>query len=112
MAYAWDYERTGTHMVDIHHGVGGLGLTSSPPIHHPLEPLTAEELGAAVALVREKPQLGGDVRFVSATLHEPPSHAVLHLKVGNQEPREAFIKLLDHHNCANSEAILDPTAKE
>ncbi len=99
-------------MVDIHHGVGGLGLTSSPPIHHPLEPLTAEELGAAVALVREKRQLGGHVRFVSATLHEPPKNVVLNFKEGDQVPREAFIKLLDNNNGAAYEAIVDLTANE
>jgi primary-amine oxidase len=74
-------------MVDTHYGAGGLGLTSSPSMHHPLEPLTAEELGAAVALVREKRQLGGHVRFVSVALHEPPKNIVLNFKEGDQVPR-------------------------
>ena len=39
-------------MVDTQPGVGGLGLTQKTALHHPLEPMTAEELGAAVALVR------------------------------------------------------------
>src|SRR5258708_18452868 len=99
-------------MVDIHHGVGGLGLTSSPSMHHPLEPLTAEELGAAVALVREKRQLGGHVRFVSVALHEPPKNVVLNFKEGDRVPREAFIKLLDNNDGAAYEAIVDLTANE
>ena len=52
-------------MVDTQLGSGGLSLSSSPAIQHPLEPLTAEELGAAVALVREKRQLSEHFRFVS-----------------------------------------------
>ncbi len=79
-------------MVDTQPGVGGLGLTQKTALHHPLEPLTAEELGAAVALVREKRQLSDKVRFVSVTLHEPSKNDVLNYKEGNRVPREAFIK--------------------
>ena len=96
-------------MVDIQHGVGGLGLTK-PSFHHPLEPLTAEELGAAVALVREKRQLSDKVRFVSVTLHEPPKNVVLTFKEGDRMPREALIKLLDNTNGATYEAIVNLTA--
>src|SRR5260370_30837029 len=37
-------------MVDTQLGSGGLGLSSSPAIQHPLEPLTAEELVASITL--------------------------------------------------------------
>src|SRR5437763_15531301 len=96
-------------MVDIQHGVGGLGLTK-PSFHHPLEPLTAEELGTAVALVREKRQLSDKVRFVSVILHESTKNVVLTFKEGDRMPREALIKLLDNTNGATYVAIVDLTA--
>src|SRR6266480_8155169 len=99
-------------MVDTQPGVGGLGLTQKTVLHHPLEPLTAEELGAAVALVREKRRLSDQVRFVSVTLHEPPKNIVLTFIEGDQVPREAFIKLLDKADGATYEAIVDLTTDE
>ena len=99
-------------MVDTQPGVGGLGLTQKTALHHPLEPLTAEELGAAVALVREKRQLSDKVRFVSVTLHEPSKNDVLNYKEGNRVPREAFIKLLDNTDGAAYEAIVNLTTDE
>ena len=44
---------------------------------HPLEPLTADEIGAAAALLRAEQGLGDSARFVFVTLHEPPKSAVL-----------------------------------
>ncbi len=99
-------------MVDTQPGVGGLGLTKKTALHHPLEPLTAEELGAAVALVREKRQLSDKVRFVSITLHEPSKNVVLNYKNGDRVPREAFIKLLDNTDGAAYEAIVNLTTDE
>jgi primary-amine oxidase len=97
-------------MVDTH-ARAGLGLTSTPS-HHPLDPLTAEELGAAVAIVREKRQLSAHVRFVSVTLHEPPRDLVFNFKAGDRVPREAFVRLLDKADGATYEAIVDLTADE
>jgi len=99
-------------MVDTQLGSGGLGLSSSPAIQHPLEPLTAEELGAAVALVREKRQLSEHFRFVSVALHEPPKDVVLSFKEGEKVHREAFLKLLDNTDGAAYEAIVDLTADD
>ena len=99
-------------MVDTQLGSGGLGLSSSPAIQHPLEPLTAEELGAAVAIVREKRQLSKHFRFVSVALHEPPKDVVLSFKEGEKVHREAFLKLLDNTDGAAYEAIVDLTAND
>src|SRR5947209_15672023 len=99
-------------MVDTQLGSGGLGLSSSPTIQHPLEPLTAEELGAAVALVREKHQLSEHFRFVSVALHEPPKDLVLSFKESEKVHREAFLKLLDNSDGAAYEAIVDLTAND
>ena len=50
---------------------------------HPLEPLSAEEIIAAVSIVRSKRQLGPLVRFVSVTLHEPAPEVALNYKPGD-----------------------------
>ena len=49
--------------------------TVSEPIttvSHPLEPLAAEEIAAAAALLRELRELPATARFVFIALHEPP----------------------------------------
>jgi primary-amine oxidase len=43
-----------------------------PPAAHPLDPLSAEEISAAAAIVRSQPGLPPATRFVMITLAEPP----------------------------------------
>ena len=73
---------------------------------HPLEPLSAEEITAAVQIVRSERQAGPAVRFVSVNLHEPPKDVVLHFKPGDAFTREAHIVLLDKAAGATYEAIV------
>src|SRR5437016_4787862 len=76
-------------------------------VAHPLEPLTAEEIGRASAIVRAESNLQGEhLRFVSVSLHEPPKEAVLAFKPDNQVEREAFIWLLDNEQGRTYEAIV------
>ncbi len=44
---------------------------------HPLEPLTADEVAKASAILREELGLEDDTRFVFVMLHEPPKGAGL-----------------------------------
>ena len=98
-------------MVDTYPGTGS-GPTQITAFPHPLDPLTAGELEAAVALIREKRQLSDNVRFVSVTLHEPARDIVLTSKEGDSVPREAFIKLLDNSDGKAYEAIANLTTNE
>src|SRR5579872_1572515 len=82
---------------------------STPSILHPLEPLTAEEITAAVHIVRTERNLHERVRFASITLHEPPKEAVLNFKQGDPVTRAAFIILLDNRDGATYEAIVSIT---
>jgi primary-amine oxidase len=75
-------------------------------VRHPLEPLSAAEIAAAVALVRASGRLGSRVRFASITLHEPPKEVVLHFRAGEAIVREAFIILLDNETNAVSEVTV------
>src|SRR5690242_9825605 len=61
---------------------------SSPTVVlHPLEPLTAEEVAAAVSIVRTERHLSERVRFASVRLNEPPKEIVLNFKQGDPVPR-------------------------
>ena len=82
---------------------------SPPLILHPLEPLTAEEITAAVHIVRAERNLHERVRFASVALHEPPKEVVLNFKQGDPITREAFIILLDNTDGATYEAVASIT---
>ena len=55
-------------------------------VAHPLEPLTAEEVGRASDILRAERNLHPEhVRFVSVSLHEPPKETVLAFNPGAQD---------------------------
>ena len=73
---------------------------------HPLDPLTPQEIEAAVAVLRASQSLGERVRFESVELKEPPKESVLS-RNGHQPPeREAFIILLDNDAGNTYEAVV------
>jgi primary-amine oxidase len=81
-------------------------------IQHPLEPLTAGEVAAAVALVRACQNLGNSFRFPCVTLHEPPKAEVLAFQKGNPVQRQAFLILLDNATGSTYEAIVSLTEEK
>jgi primary-amine oxidase len=84
---------------------------SSPSavVLHPLEPLTAEEIAAAVRIARTQRNLSERVRFGSVRLNEPPKELVLNFKPGDPIAREAFLILLDNTDGMTYEAIVSLT---
>ena len=73
---------------------------------HPLDPLTPQEIEAAVAILRAGQSLGARVRFESVELKEPPKESVLS-RNGHEPPdREAFIILLDNDTGNTYEAVV------
>lgn len=80
------------------------------PTLHPLEPLSAAEINAAVTIVGEQQVLGPRVRFAAVTLHEPPKAVVLAYQQGNPVEREAFVCLLDNDSGATYEAVVSITS--
>jgi primary-amine oxidase len=61
---------------------------------HPLEPLSADEVQQAVAILRDTGKVTPTTRFVSVSLKEPSKHAV---HAGRTDlPREAFAVLFDN----------------
>ena len=80
-------------------------------VQHPLEPLTAAEVAAAVAIARVSHSLGDSFRFPCVTLHEPPKSDVLKFQVGDRILREAFLILLDNATGNTYEAVVSLTEK-
>ncbi len=62
---------------------------------HPLEPLTPDEIDAAVAILRAGPAGSPQMRFVMGKLLEPAPEAVFSYQPGDSVPRSAFFVLLD-----------------
>jgi primary-amine oxidase len=73
---------------------------------HPLEPLTAEEVAAAAAIVKAERGLDESWRFVFIMLHEPPKDAVRAWEPGAEVPREAAITLRDRATRGTYEALV------
>ncbi len=69
---------------------------------NPLEPLTGDEIVAAVAAVREARDLGERVRFVSVELREPSKDAI----AAGLPPREAFLVVLTNDDGMTHEAAV------
>ena len=79
---------------------------------HPLEPLTAEEIQAAVAMVRAARNVDNHWRFPVVTLREPPKAVVQAYQTGQEMPREVFLVLLDNSTGKVYEAIASLTAAQ
>jgi primary-amine oxidase len=78
----------------------------APPVLHPLEPLAAEEIAAASAILKAEKGLGATARFVFVDLHEPPKAAV---QAGESVPREAFVVLYEKAERKTYEAVVSLT---
>ena len=83
-----------------------MSTLDAPPVLHPLEPLSAEEVSAASAILKAEKGLGATARFVFISLHEPPKAAV---QAGEAVPREAFVVLYEKAERKTYEAIVSLT---
>lgn len=75
-------------------------------IAHPLDPLSAQEITAALSILTSQQQLGSRVRFETVVLQEPPKDTVLNYQVGDPVHRNAFVVLLDNDTQATYEAVV------
>jgi primary-amine oxidase len=73
---------------------------------HPLDPLTADEIAQAWAIVRRCQALGDRTRVVSIALHEPPPDAVRAPRTPDGVDRAAFVILRDGAARATYEAVV------
>jgi primary-amine oxidase len=82
-----------------------IGTLGSQATTHPLEPLGAEEIERAVAIIRASGELPERARFSTVELHEPAKDAVLQWPVSSP-PREAFAIVLDRDGGGAYEAVV------
>ena len=76
---------------------------------HPLEPLSGEEITAAIRILRDSGRVGTKRRFVVVTLHEPPKAVVLSWTPDTNVPREAAVQVLDNADGRAYEATVSLT---
>jgi primary-amine oxidase len=81
----------------------------APVRPHPLEPLTPEEIIAAVQTVRKERRLPASFRFVTVTLREPAKEHLVG-QPASDVPRQAFLILLDNATGQGYEAVVNLTA--
>jgi len=77
-------------------------------ISHPLEPLSADEMNAAVRILKQSKQAGPGLRFISVSLREPAKEIVKEYR-GEQVSREAFAVLYDCQRLECYEAVVSIT---
>lgn len=75
---------------------------------HPLDPLTPNEISAAVEIVRREKKVDESWRFVTVTLREPVKSSVI--DNAGPIPRRAFLILIDRPHAVSYEAIVDLVA--
>lgn len=87
-------------------------MTAAPPstFSHPLDPLSLQEITAAVSLLRAAKSLGSQTRFATVVLHEPPKNIMLAYQPGDVVDRQAFLIVLDNATAQTYEAVVSLTA--
>ena len=88
------------------------GQTAFSAANHPLEPLSAAELGLASDLIKNFQQFPKGALFPLIALKEPPKTEVLAFKPGNPFRREALATVLDRAANKTYEAVVDLNAKK
>ncbi|MDQ3753868.1 MAG: tyramine oxidase, partial [Acidobacteriota bacterium] len=83
----------------------GVRAVGAPP--HPLDPLSAEEIGSAVKILRAAANFPKEAMFSTVVLNEPSKADVLNFKSGAKFRREAFVVVLDREKNLTYEATID-----
>jgi primary-amine oxidase len=84
---------------------------SVPAVPHPLDPLTADEISAARAVLEEAGKVTGTTRFPLVLPDEPDRHAALAHREGDGFSRRVRVTLLDVATGRSAEAVVDVTSR-
>jgi len=74
---------------------------------HPLDPLSAKEIEAAVHILKAERCPGPSIRFETVELKEPPKAVLRAYRPGMPVQREAFLAMFDVEAAALYEAVVD-----
>lgn len=88
-----------------------LCLAAALAATHPLDPLSKEEIAAAVEALKSGGKASASSRFPILVLREPPKQEVLNFRPGGAFRREAFVTVLDQQSHQTFEAVVDLRAK-
>ena len=88
-----------------------IAMSSAISVGHPLDPLTPEEIRAAVGTVRASERLGREVLFIRVFLHEPDKSAVLAFREGDPIERQAFVLIRDRRARTTHEVVVSVTRR-
>lgn len=88
------------------------GTVVSTAAAYPLDPLGAEEITAAVGILREERNLNERVRFAGVVLNEPPKERAIAFEPGADFEREAAIVVVDAESGKSYEAVVSLTRGE
>src|SRR5215472_7313278 len=86
------------------------GPASADGAHHPLDPLTGDEIRQAVSILAGDGRVGPALRFVSVGLHEPAKEEVAAFGPGQGFDRKAFIVAREPREHMTYEAVVSITA--
>ncbi len=87
-------------------------VSETTSVGHPLEPLTADEISAAAAILRTSGHIGDRAHFAAVTLHEPAKEIVREFAPGDPVAREADALVVDHATGGTYEAVVSLTRRE
>ncbi|MEV0262319.1 primary-amine oxidase [Streptomyces sp. NPDC050617] len=79
---------------------------------HPLDPLTAREIRAAVKLLKEQYEIASNTRFVMISLREPAKHKLRTWDARSRPDREVFMVLRDRAQRRTYEAVVSLSRQE
>lgn len=88
------------------------GFAAETENRHPLDPLTKNELAAAVQLLRADARVPSAAFFPVVVLNEPPKGEVLAFTPGSTYRREAYVEVYDRPHNALSRAIVDLRSRQ
>ncbi|HEV2033258.1 MAG TPA: primary-amine oxidase [Candidatus Dormibacteraeota bacterium] len=78
-------------------------------VSHPLEPLSADEVAAAAAILKRDRSLAADARFVTITIIEPPKADVLAFRPRDRVDRQAKIIIRERAKRSTYEGVVSIT---
>jgi primary-amine oxidase len=84
-------------------------VATTSAVSHPLEPLSAEEVAAAAAVLKRDQGLSADARFVMISINEPPKAQVLSFGPSDRIDRQAKIVIRDRAKRSTFEGVVSIT---
>lgn len=75
-------------------------------LHHPLDPLTADEITLTTSILRDSGRITSSMRLMAYSLHEPAKVSVLAFQAGQVIAREVSVIIRDHKRRLTIEALV------